>query len=545
MAYNHEYPYINTKEYNDDWLIHSMHDLKQQWESTLGELDDKFAEYQKQIDDFTNSITTQWTDFQSEYVAAWNEYKTSLTDEWNTYRTVLTKAWQDFQTAEASKWTEYTQDQEEKFNTFKTGIEATQDAFQTEILKDISDLEVAWSQYKTQVNASIAQQNTKIAELQTYVNNYFQNLDVQSEINTKLDGLVADGTMANLINQEVLGDIQSQVDGLKFNNRKFLLLGENFRGPTVQYFWDARFRSYLNITEGDRCFTIMSSGNCFFENDDAYNKLLTWIGSKTKELVDSITDVIVISNGLGATIDTSTLATNVNKLGQYIRDNMPSANAHLMCAGWSNDLEKRLEIANLYNNFNTSVVGFSIHDDIWKAMYKCNISTRQNDTVYTSSNAILFSALSVINVLGGGNVRFDRNPTVLEFNTYNSESLAKVKLNITVLNDGIQISTSRNYISAIWKLQTSTYITGRIAQATVGTPAFLNNNVLIPASFKIFDKDNANNTERVPGFLEIVKTGTNAPYLDMVLTGGGGTSFPYSVDQVSFMCNAFIPFLYI
>lgn len=37
-------------------------------------------------------------------------------------------------------------------------------------------------------------------ELENYVNNYFDNLDVQDEINKKLDDLVTDGTLANLIN---------------------------------------------------------------------------------------------------------------------------------------------------------------------------------------------------------------------------------------------------------------------------------------------------------------------------------------------------------
>lgn len=38
-----------------------------------------------------------------------------------------------------------------------------------------------------------------MSELQNYVNNYFENLDVQEEINNKLDELVNDGTLQNLI----------------------------------------------------------------------------------------------------------------------------------------------------------------------------------------------------------------------------------------------------------------------------------------------------------------------------------------------------------
>lgn len=41
--------------------------------------------------------------------------------------------------------------------------------------------------------------NGKVDELETYMNNYFTNLDVQQEINNKLDAMALDGTLTNLI----------------------------------------------------------------------------------------------------------------------------------------------------------------------------------------------------------------------------------------------------------------------------------------------------------------------------------------------------------
>ena len=49
-------------------------------------------------------------------------------------------------------------------------------------------------------NAHITEQQTKvIEELQDYVNHYFDNLDVQEEINNKLDEMAEDGTLASII----------------------------------------------------------------------------------------------------------------------------------------------------------------------------------------------------------------------------------------------------------------------------------------------------------------------------------------------------------
>lgn len=47
---------------------------------------------------------------------------------------------------------------------------------------------------------SITELQNKYIELKNYVDNYFTNLDVQQEINNKLDQMVADGTLDNIIN---------------------------------------------------------------------------------------------------------------------------------------------------------------------------------------------------------------------------------------------------------------------------------------------------------------------------------------------------------
>lgn len=51
-------------------------------------------------------------------------------------------------------------------------------------------------------------------QLNDYVANYFTNLDVQEEINNKLDAMVEDGTLAEIINQEIFGEITSNIGDL-------------------------------------------------------------------------------------------------------------------------------------------------------------------------------------------------------------------------------------------------------------------------------------------------------------------------------------------
>jgi len=49
-------------------------------------------------------------------------------------------------------------------------------------------------------------------ELQTYVDNYFSSLDVQEEINNKLDEMAEGGTLAEIINQEIFTELNNKIN---------------------------------------------------------------------------------------------------------------------------------------------------------------------------------------------------------------------------------------------------------------------------------------------------------------------------------------------
>lgn len=79
------------------------------------------------------------------------------------------------------------------------------------------------------VNTSIDVINNNadlIAELESFVDNYFDNLDVQDEINNKLDEMATDGTLAEIINQEIFGEITDTLSLL--TNKKFVLIGDSY-----------------------------------------------------------------------------------------------------------------------------------------------------------------------------------------------------------------------------------------------------------------------------------------------------------------------------
>ena len=65
-------------------------------------------------------------------------------------------------------------------------------------------------------------------ELYEYVDNFIKNLDVQEEVNNKLDEMVEDGTMAEIINQEVFDELNAKINALTSNVKyHFIKTGTN------------------------------------------------------------------------------------------------------------------------------------------------------------------------------------------------------------------------------------------------------------------------------------------------------------------------------
>lgn len=55
---------------------------------------------------------------------------------------------------------------------------------------------------------------TAYNELQDYVNNYFSDLNVQTQIDNKLDKMAQDGTLANIINEEIFNNLNNEINTL-------------------------------------------------------------------------------------------------------------------------------------------------------------------------------------------------------------------------------------------------------------------------------------------------------------------------------------------
>ena len=71
------------------------------------------------------------------------------------------------------------------------------------------------------LNEIIAQTNLntqQIAEMKEFMDNYFSNLNIQNEINNKLDQMAQDGTLAQIINENIFNELNGRVTNLEGEN---------------------------------------------------------------------------------------------------------------------------------------------------------------------------------------------------------------------------------------------------------------------------------------------------------------------------------------
>lgn len=74
-----------------------------------------------------------------------------------------------------------------------------------------TELAASNAQFKTELEASMGTLESTVQTFTEFVTNYFDDLDVQTEINNKLDSMVEDGTMASLL-QPLFDEFSTSID---------------------------------------------------------------------------------------------------------------------------------------------------------------------------------------------------------------------------------------------------------------------------------------------------------------------------------------------
>ena len=187
---------------------------------------------------------------------------------------------------------------------------------------------------------------TAFNNLQTYVNNYFNNLDVQEEINNKLDQMAEDGTLSNIINNKLLSNINnSLLQTYSLKNRHIICIGDSYlTGSTngQQYATDG-WADYLindfNLTES---YKFGDGGSGFVVTGHNGKNFITLITDNLSQIADKtkITDIICCGGYNDRTVNLQVLINAINQFINTCKTNFPNANIYIGCVGTNKEISE-------------------------------------------------------------------------------------------------------------------------------------------------------------------------------------------------------------
>lgn len=115
-----------------------------------------------------------------------------LLEEWRATKEAIVgdqSQWKEFKAEMTAAWEQYKKDTTNDLN------------------NDISDIVTANASFQKAINLKIDEQNTAIDDLKKYCEDYFKNLNINAEIDAKIDEMVADGSFLRIIGSTVTNTV--------------------------------------------------------------------------------------------------------------------------------------------------------------------------------------------------------------------------------------------------------------------------------------------------------------------------------------------------
>ena len=120
-----------------------------------------------------------------------------LNSDYEQFRSDMTNSFNEFTTTINNNFDEFKSDVNNQINTFEENINTNFNSFKTEIEGNFNALE---GEFNT---------------LKTYVDNYFANLNLDDEVSAVIQKMYSDGTLADIINEQIFNELNTKIDDLQ------------------------------------------------------------------------------------------------------------------------------------------------------------------------------------------------------------------------------------------------------------------------------------------------------------------------------------------
>lgn len=214
-------------------------DMKLAQEQFIIENNDVRSNLVSDNQDFLDALEASNTTFQNGVTASKTAFETAMTNDLNTFKSDLDAAQETYETGLAASKTAFETNMNNELDTFKTnlntskttfetGLNTSKTAFETGMTNDLntfkSSLDSEKATYTDALDQVIVDGNAAVANI---------NTTVTTAVGTKINDMVTDGSLETIINDELLGGINEEINGIWINVKDFGAVGNGVTDDTA------------------------------------------------------------------------------------------------------------------------------------------------------------------------------------------------------------------------------------------------------------------------------------------------------------------------
>ena len=223
-----------------------------------------------------------------------------------------------------------------------------------EIIKIVKDLADDWAEYNRKWGQLYDDTAAALQDFIDYYTNYFATLDLQDEVNNRIDAMLESGEFQAIVNSYLQPFIEEFTTHI---HRKVIIIGDSYSTgtgggqsietpvPSIAKIMNISQSSIYNYSDGGAGFIRNSE-----DNDPSFERNLdNAIANITNK--NEISDICVIGGANDATASNSVLDTNMNRFVAKAHQAFPYAKLWLFAIGWSLDSNDRRNLMNAYRYY--------------------------------------------------------------------------------------------------------------------------------------------------------------------------------------------------
>lgn len=298
------------------------------------------------------------------------------------------------------------------------------------------------SKFFTKINECINVSNNSLTFLE-----WLHEIGLKEEVAKKIQELITNGTLNQIINQEIFTDLSNKINTLSnqvstINNEKYLFIGDSYaEGYTpdgVVTSWCKFTKQLMNIK--DENYYSFYKGGVGFTNNGFQELLTTAINSiQDKQNVKHI----IVGGGYNDANSYTTISVGMKMFVDTCKINFPNAKIYILPIGWcveglTTGLHINQKISNLVNvvleyQRNSVICGVGYVDGIYSSLHSNNFFS--SDFVHPNQNGQYNIALSLSNFLNNGTfntVEYMKTEDIFANNVYENGISSSIKCVATV-----------------------------------------------------------------------------------------------------------------